>query len=633
MHPEPILLINMPFGPLNTPSLGLSLLKSGLSQRGISSRILYLNIAFANLIGEEPYRLISQGFPRNVDQIGEWIFSKNLFPDHQKNDFEFIGEIIQGNNKYHSKEFYLSTYDLETFIQDVSWARKQVDGFLNDCLKIVLEHNPKVIGFTSIFQQHFASLALAQAIKKEKQETLIVFGGANCEGLMGSESVQQFDFIDVVVSGEGDRVFPDLAEEYLQTGNLIKVPGVFSKQFDFTIQNTALVHSMDEVAVPDFFDFFETYLDSDFEHPPKLLLETSRGCWWGQKKHCTFCGLNGGTMAFRSKSEERVINEFQLMKEHFPGASIAVVDNILDMKYFKNVLPRLVEEKLDLNLFFEVKANLKKDQVQLLKQAGINTIQPGIESLSDNILTTMNKGVKAIQNIQLLKWCKELGVDPFWNLIWGFPDEQEEDYQEMIDLIPLISHLKPPVGFATLRLDRFSPNFNQAESLGFENVQPYPSYDYLYPFADEVKANLAYFFSSDMDKPFDFRTIQGEIIEKIQQWKSAYSETDLFTVDKEDALLIWDFRPAAQENYYIFEGVERVVYLICDIMKTKKQLLSILAQSFEMEISLDHLDQILSRFINLGLMLCSENNYLSLAVPTENYIPDVPILEKLENWV
>ena len=44
-------------------------------------------------------------------------------------------------------------------------------------------------------------------------------------------------------------------------------------------------------------DYFRA-LDASGAAPdvaPTLLFETSRGCWWGAKSHCTFCGLNGGS--------------------------------------------------------------------------------------------------------------------------------------------------------------------------------------------------------------------------------------------------------------------------------------------------------------------------------------------------
>lgn len=632
MSKESILLINMPFGPLNLPSLGLSLLKGALSQKGIPSKICYFNTTFANLIGEENYHLISRGFPRNVDQIGEWIFSKCLFP-HKKEDVkEFIEEIIYGKNKHHSKDDYLAKEDLDDFVAGVLSAREQAEDFLSSCLKYILAQNPKVIGFTSIFQQHIASLALAKKIKEQREDILIVFGGANCEGIMGNEMINQFDFVDAVVSGEGDEVFPRLVETYLETNKIIQAPGLLSKHFEYTLQNTSLTHNMDGVAIPDFFDFFDQYKSYNFNRKPKLLLETSRGCWWGQKKHCTFCGLNGGSMVFRSKSENRVLNEFRLMKEYFPDTSIAIVDNILDMSYFKTVIPSLIKENMDLDLFFEVKANLKKGQIKLLKQAGIHIIQPGIESFSDNVLNIMKKGVRAIQNIQLLKWCKEIGVDPQWNLIWGFNGEEEKDFQETIDLIPLISHLKPPVGYANLRLDRFSPNYNEADDLGFTNVKPYPSYQYIYPFSNNSIANFAYFFSFEMDKTFDFNECRSKVIDSIKEWESSYFTSDLFQVDKGDLLLIWDFRSIAHKPYCILKQEQRLIYLLCEKMKTVNQIQEILLINYNINVAKEDIKTILEKFLRLGLMFNSHNHYLSLAIPTDNYIPNKKILEKLEEW-
>jgi radical SAM superfamily enzyme YgiQ (UPF0313 family) len=38
-------------------------------------------------------------------------------------------------------------------------------------------------------------------------------------------------------------------------------------------------------------------------------METARGCWWGAKHHCTFCGLNQNDMAFRAKSPQCAMDE------------------------------------------------------------------------------------------------------------------------------------------------------------------------------------------------------------------------------------------------------------------------------------------------------------------------------------
>ena len=177
-----------------------------------------------------------------------------------------------------------------------------------------------------------------------------------------------------------------------------------------------------------------------------MFVETSRGCWWGERMHCTFCGLNGATMAFRSKSAPRALAELTHLAARHPGCDIQVVDNILDLKYFKTLLPELAERKLNVSLFYETKSNLKKDQVRLLRDAGVMTIQPGIESFSDRVLKQMKKGVSGLQNIQLLKWCKEIGVHPIWNFLMGFPGESPDDYFEMAELSARVCHLPQPSG-------------------------------------------------------------------------------------------------------------------------------------------------------------------------------------------
>src|SRR5262249_51844851 len=160
--------------------------------------------------------------------------------------------------------------------------------------------------------------------------------------------------------------------------------------------------------------------------------------------------------------------------------------NILNVKYFNDFLPQLAAKNLDLDLFYEVKANLKKAQLCMMRKAGIRTIQPGIESFSNRVLEIMRKGVKALQNIQVLKWCKEFGIHPYWNLIWGFPGEPEDEYKRMAELVPLLTHLTPPEYATQIRMDRFSPNFEHAEELGFQKPKPSAAYSHIYPFGEEI---------------------------------------------------------------------------------------------------------------------------------------------------
>jgi hypothetical protein len=77
-------------------------------------------------------------------------------------------------------------------------------------------------------------------------------------------------------------------------------------------------------------------------------------------------------------------------------------------------------------------------------EAGISSIQPGIESLSGAMLTLINKGASPLQNIQLLKWCQETRMFQLWNIIYGMPGEQAEDYHELYRFAADTTHLTPP---------------------------------------------------------------------------------------------------------------------------------------------------------------------------------------------
>ncbi len=475
-------------------------------------------------------------------------------------------------------------------------------------------------------------------IKIHAPQIKIVLGGANCEGIMGVELLKQFEFIDAVVSGEGEIAFTELVECVLKNQNFSHIKGVITQnnlalQVKFP-QNASSLSSLDDLPIPTYEDYFDQLekLGGLIDDMPRLLFETSRGCWWGEKHHCTFCGLNGGSMAFRSKSPKRALDELMQLATRYNAGSIAVVDNILDMSYFKTFLPELAARNLELNLFYEVKANLRKSQVALLKDAGIKEIQPGIESLSSHVLEIMNKGVKSLQNIQLLKWCKEYGITAYWNILWGFPGETPEDYLDTETLIPKIIHLYPPGAATHIRLDRFSPNFDKADQFGITEVRPYPAYRYVYSgLSDEAIENMAYYFtfgsSENQNKTSNYTK---ELAIKVAIWQKSYAFSDLFCIDRNDKLTVFDFRSIHNAPQIILEGLSRILYLKCDQVQGLTQL-----TSFVLELGIidsPHLiiREHLTHLIDAGLMLEENDTFLSLAILVGVYSPSNTLLRRLE---
>ncbi len=610
-----VALVCMPFGPVFAPSLGLSLLSAALAEHDLQARVHYFSIRFAESIGQAFYTGIgTDGRPALRDLAGEWLFTRALFGTTAADDERYVTDLLRG---------CYSTALIARMLK----ARGRVDGFLDECLEILLRQGTRLVGFTSAFQQHVASLALARRLKQASPSTFVIFGGANCEGVMGAETVRSFPFVDAAISGEADLLFPELVRRVLDGRPLSGLSGVRLRdgvECDFAIgefDHGPMVRDMDRLPVPDYRDYFEQFDASRYgrDWQPSVFVETSRGCWWGERMHCTFCGLNGSTIFYRSKSPARALAEIgELMRRH-PECDIEAVDNILDLRYFDEVIPALARRRRrGVALFYETKANLKKEQVRRLRRAGVS-IQPGIESLSDAVLKLMRKGVTGLQNMQLLKWCRELGVRVRWNFLWGFPGEPPEEYERLARLVPLLTHLPPPLVGSRLRLDRFSPNFENADRLGFTAVVPLPSYRYVYRLPDEAIANLACHFTYT-----DARDVDGytrRLARAIRAWQREACRSYLVSVDSGEHLVIVDMRPVSTTPFTVLSGLARLLYRECDAVREISYLARAGRRNGVAPCGTEAIEHTLAPLFARGLLVRDGSRCLALAIPLGEYAP------------
>src|SRR5258706_159423 len=389
-----------------------------------------------------------------------------------------------------------------------------------------------------------------------------------------------------------------------------------------TVAETHITHQRDEILrirekVRSVFDEYVSEIKKyDFKKmDPYLFLETSRGCWWGEKSHCTFCGSNGSVMFFRSKSPDRAIQEILYLTENYDIKKIQTVDDIMDIRYFRDVLPRLKELNLPIELFYETKANLRKEQVFQFRDSGVLAIQPGIESLSTDILKLMRKGVTMLQNIQLLKWCAEFMIAPYWNVLAGFAGEDPDEYARQAELVPLVSHLPPPQPLRLVKLQRFAPMHFNSEQFGLRNVRAMKAYEYIYPFPIEELNELAFQFDfefGDGRKPMDYVDVLKRAVE---DWASLDNNAVLNSRIVGQEMLIRDTRAVALQEEYCFTGMRRAIYEVChaahNITDIKKHLAASLALD---EVSDETVEQILAEFMQARLMISENGRYLSLAV-------------------
>ncbi|HXM42791.1 MAG TPA: RiPP maturation radical SAM C-methyltransferase [Bryobacteraceae bacterium] len=597
-----VLLLNMPFVSLARPAIGISLLKACLAEEGFACSIAYGSLFFAEWVGLTSYELI-------LDRIspamfaGDWLFSRWLFPGRDDS-------------------VYLATLRRQLTGNDADFAlvlamREQIGPFLEACLSRFQVARFDIVGFTTTFEQNLASLALARLIKTTYPEKTVVFGGANCEGVMGLELHRQFPWIDYVCSGESDNSFPSLVKRLASRQPPDGVAGLIHRHSGASCLSAPpdRIHDMDRLPDPDYSDYFAALGASSLAPRirPALLIETARGCWWGAKSHCTFCGLNGSTMAFRAKSAARVYAELVRQKARYGIGRFLAVDNIMSYEYFRDLLPMLKHNNPGVSLFYEIKSNLKRDQIELLRDAGVLALQPGVESLSSHVLRLMRKGVTAIQNVQLLRLCREYGIQIAWNLLYGFPGETPEDYAETARTIAAISHLKPPGMAAPIRLDRFSPNYNEAEHFGLVTIHPFSMYPYIYPLPAESVANLAYFFEYRYADGRDPELYMQPVLDRVREWQRDQTGDLIKRYGGDSELTLVDTRVNGAPRNYPLNGSQREIYDFCDEIQSGSSIADFAAARGAEPVSVD---SFLRQLVESRLMLREGNQYLGLAVNT-----------------
>jgi ribosomal peptide maturation radical SAM protein 1 len=514
-------LVNMPFADWYRPSFALSQL-SALVQRElpgkVDTQICYVNIDFAAYTGGALYEGISGDGSHATTGLGDWIFRQVAFPDQVDNTQAYF------------RRYYVGT-PLKKFRESILDLRSGVEQFCMDMIDRYDLAHADIVGFTSMFAQNVASLALARLIKERNPNATIIMGGANCETPMGAILAENCPDIDFTFSGPSLRSFIEFLRCKLQ-GNeqgLHAIRGIISKENcrDARYRTIGGDSNIDDYFDPDYKSFVEAFrrekVSIGSSRKPILYFETSRGCWWGQRSHCTFCGLNGQSMDYRSMSPETALRLFESIFKFAPWClDYHCTDNILP-KHYTNEVFRVLDPPANSSIFYELKLPVSEKDMQILANARVNKVQPGIEALSTATLKLMGKGTSAFQNIQFLKNAAKFGISPGWNLLIGFPGEEEDTYRKYQKDIPLLHHLPPPSGAFVVRFDRYSPYFARRSEYNLD-LRPMDFYSFVYPFSEDALTELAYFFQDENMSAYAVNAAKwfGPLGACIGQWRNEW---------------------------------------------------------------------------------------------------------------
>lgn len=522
-----VALFNMPFAPATRPSIQTGLLKSVLARAGIEATCFYANMEFYARMRKRGFHV--QYTAQVPSQVFEWYFSERPFKPGVAGD-------------------WLASMRLEGYCKTVNFPFESMLAIKRELVPEFLEQllaqdysGYDLFAFTMTYPQITASLALARRLKERYPDKPVIFGGAGSQihDQSAGELLRVFPCLDAGVVGEGEPVLVELVECLLSGREPSELPGIHYRWQGEVRQSAACAvkHDLDDAFFPDYDEYFQTLkgLDPGTRGLMERVLpiEMGRGCAWGDKKTCKFCAFTfHGT--FRRRSKERVLEEVrhQVGRYFTPGPDRAtppagttpafyVVDDLVTVPMIQEIFPELRRIHPRLRIpFMEVRTALTDRHLDILAEAGVQLIQPGIESMDDGLLEKMSKGTTTFHNLMFMKGCAERGVRVSHNIILGFPDATTEDLAAQLRHLEMIPHLDPPFAIE-LSFVRFSPYYHEKERYGFKNWHADEFYRSIYPDQLDIE-KIAYEYQIEREVPREHQALYRRTMELIRNWQGAW---------------------------------------------------------------------------------------------------------------
>ncbi len=587
-----VLLVSMPWAIFNRPSIQLGTLKGyldrELEQAVVTCAHPYLDTAAA--IGLDSYRRIAES-----PWAAEALYCGLLFPEQQEKARRVFKQSMKGSN-----------------IPDYQTVLRQLDQQLEGWLEQLYLDNTDLIGFSVCFSQLPASLHAARAIKKKHSHIPIVFGGSTCTPALGRSLLTLFPELEYVISGEGEQALKELVLHVCDHERLTN-PAILFRQQCIEVQEQPCsgqeIADLNSLPLPDYSEYIQQMKTAGLDFIPVLPLEFSRGCWWNK---CTFCNLNLQWKGYRYKKSSRMLDELSQMIRQYQCLDFTFTDNALPVKEADLFFAATADSDVDLRFFGEIRTLKKSATYEAYRRGGLNTVQIGIESLSDSLLKRMRKGTTVMDNVAAMKFAQAAGMMLDGNLILEFPGSTQQEVQETLEILDKVLPFRPLNG-AGFFLGHGSPVCCRPEDFGITAITQHPTNRQLYPAPILDKLDmLIKSYRGD-------RTVQTTrwkpVRKKIDSWQNFHNNRPdpylppLSYRDGSTFLIIRQERPNTKTLHHRLRGLSRKIYLACEQPITRKELLDLFSQ-----VTKDQLAAFLTDLEQKNLVYCNTKSCLALAI-------------------
>lgn len=290
----------------------------------------------------------------------------------------------------------------------------------------------------------YNDVAVATKLKETLPESFVALVGTHVTALP-EETLSISDKIDAVIRGEYDFTVLELAElletrkHYNIKNGLSSIAGI-SYWYEGTIKHNParpFIENLD--AIPFVSKVYKKHLRiENYFNPnalyPMVTIVSGRGCPY----RCIFCvypqTLHGRKYRFRSV--ENVIEELEYIQRTFPQAkSVFFEDDTLtaNKKRLIELTKKIRERKIKIPWTANARADLDRETLQHLAEAGCRMLCVGFESGNQALLDGIKKDISLEKSIQFMRHAREVGILVHGCFIIGLPGETKETMHQTLE--------------------------------------------------------------------------------------------------------------------------------------------------------------------------------------------------------
>jgi anaerobic magnesium-protoporphyrin IX monomethyl ester cyclase len=297
---------------------------------------------------------------------------------------------------------------------------------------------PDVVATTAFTAEIVDALKVLRLAKQISPYIVTVIGNVHPTFCYEEILKEHGGYVDYIVRGEGEETMVELLNTLFTGGDLSKVKGIAYSDGKNIIATPprGFIENLDSLPMAwDLIDW-SIYKYKPLEGSTLAIVSSSRGC----TQQCSFCSQQRfWNRRWRSKSAERFVQELEYLRDTY-GVNVVMLSDetpTLSRRRWERILDMLIERDTGVRLLLETRVNdiiRDKDIIWKYKEAGVEHIYVGVESISQQMLDMFQKNIMLEESKQALDLINDHDIVSETSFVLGMPEETVESIRNTVEL-------------------------------------------------------------------------------------------------------------------------------------------------------------------------------------------------------